>query len=635
MPLPTTSNVSRPQALGYQARLDDLYLRLVGNFELQINPRIESIRPEATRIDTGQTPEDFVSEFGQTFSRSRFAGGEGLGFAHREESEPDRFWDSTNIATGLPEPGERHMARLLREAENLIDPNFSGLRTPPMVTDGESLWVMMSFAADIRRSDNPLTASPTFTDDTPNDQRQNALTVVGGEVYCSTESGTGSDSVGIYKRGTGGTWTQWSDLVADHVWGIKRRVLANTGDSSGDELYEARSGADSVLVATLPPGESWNDATDAGSHILVAASDGYVYAFTVAEDADPVLEAQTPIPFETPQAIVAAGGLVFIGTVQETGSSFDDRVAKLWRGALDANGNIGDLQLIRQWGGETNPSARLSSLGTDGSSVYVGLTTVLDSGNYEAGLWRYDLTTTGVVKHLRGATSSSMRRVTGITVVGNRVFFYNESDGVFRESVATYQSTGYLMTPAADFFTALDKSWLKVTVEAETPSDSAVVVSYATDLDAMDDPDSSLWTVAGTIDSGSSDEFDIAGTQSRFLVMKVELQASSDSADTPRLHSVSVTANVVGEEVSLTLPVNVSDQVELPGRRRHNVRGLGEKVYQELVAKTGQSVNAALFRPAEELNGTVWSVSTPVPAVAGNGVRTLVCNVEVRGRRVG
>lgn len=601
---------------GYGAKLDDLDLLLAVGPERDV--QVQTIPPEATRVDTGQSPEDFVSEFGQTFSRARFAGGEGLGFAHREESEPDRFWTSDGINVALPDPGERHGVRLLRQVEGIAEINDVGYT--PMATDGSSLWVKLEAGSgdnELFRSDDPLSSTPSFTADDPTGGSEpvDDIAIIASEVYAAVDT--------IYRK-KGGSWSGWSDLTAERVWAEKRRIIAATSDR---ELYEARDGANSVLLLTLNEGAEWTDVTDAGSHILAVADDGYVYAFSATEEADMGLEAQTEIPFEEPQAITAIGGLVFIGTTKSAGSSLLDRVSRLWRARIGGDGNLSEFQLIRQWGSDIDPNSRLDSLYSDGESVYAGLA---DGQNW-TGLWRYDLVSGGIVSHLLGSTSVSVGAVHNITIIGGHVFF--AADNVYRDSDSDHVSSGYLITPAADFFTVLDKSWLRITVDAETPGDSSVVASYATDLDAMDDPNSSLWTQAGTVDSSSTDdEFTLTDARSRFIVLKIDLNASTDQTETPEVYSISVTANVIGEEVSITLPVNVSDRHERFGRRPvRRKTGTGKAMFQNLLDKRGKNVDLELYRHGLTVRGIVQEIQTPTQSITPRGSPTVYSLVTFRG----
>ncbi|NIP36368.1 MAG: hypothetical protein GWN12_15810, partial [Thermoplasmata archaeon] len=62
----------------------------------------------------------------------------------------------------------------------------------------------------------------------------------------------------------------------------------------------------------------------------------------------------------------------------------------------------------------------------------------------------------------------------------------------------------------------------------------------------------------------------------------------------------------------LDLPVNVSDQIERPGRKPLRIEGRGEAVFQALRELEGDSVLVELFRPELRLQGVVEQVAVPV-----------------------
>ena len=93
--LPSPSNTSEPKSQGFEANLDDLFLRFAVGPGRQMN--INTAPLQAQAIQTSETPEDFQQEFGQIFSRTDFAGGGGLDKAHRRnaaDTDFSRFWDS-------------------------------------------------------------------------------------------------------------------------------------------------------------------------------------------------------------------------------------------------------------------------------------------------------------------------------------------------------------------------------------------------------------------------------------------------------------------------------------------------------------------------------------------------------------
>ncbi len=107
--------------------------------------------------------------------------------------------------------------------------------------------------------------------------------------------------------------------------------------------------------------------------------------------------------------------------------------------------------------------------------------------------------------------------------------------------------------------------------------------------------------------------------------MKVVLKATDDKTGTPVFRSVSARALPRPQLVVVDIPVNISDQVERPNRKRIKVRNLGETIYQELKQKEGDSVTLELYSPQETIRGVVESVAYPVinDANISSGLRTV------------
>ena len=85
--------------------------------------------------------------------------------------------------------------------------------------------------------------------------------------------------------------------------------------------------------------------------------------------------------------------------------------------------------------------------------------------------------------------------------------------------------------------------------------------------------------------------------------------------------------------IVVDLPVNISDQVERPGRKRIKVKNLGEAIYQELKEFEGDSVTLEIYDPSETIRGVVESVAYPVINNANIGSVTQYCTVRVKGVR--
>ena len=119
--LPSPANTNAPESQGFEANLDDLFLRFAVGPGRQLN--INTAPLQAQAIQTSETPEDFQQEFGQIFSRTDFAGGSGLDKAHRRnagENDFQRFWDSKGIDVfSGKQVGQEYKVSLLHDPSEL------------------------------------------------------------------------------------------------------------------------------------------------------------------------------------------------------------------------------------------------------------------------------------------------------------------------------------------------------------------------------------------------------------------------------------------------------------------------------------------------------------------------------------
>lgn len=606
MATPTTSNVTEPLAFGYDVSLDDRLFRSAVGPGRTLN--IETAPIEAPRVDTASTADEIVDDFGRVFARSRWDGGEGQFRAHEEGAAPNRFWDSKGVSVAPAGPGEFHELELLPDTE-LISATSGGVTPTRQVYDGTDLF--STFGSSVRVVSNLTHASPTVADEDPHDGETSTpvqdLAVLGADVYAALGSN------GIHRR-VSGTWSHWNDLDCRRVWAVKGRIVAAKDES----IFEvSSSGAAPSALKTLEDGTNWTSVTDAGAAVLASADNGYVYAFT--DDSGTLsLAAQSLFEGEDVIGIGASRGVVLVATQPRSSSER----SRLWAGVLAENNVLADLQLVRIWTSSTG-LADPPFVTASGDSIYVGGI---------GALWRYDLSTAGLSRHLVAEGGS----VEGIAAVDDRLWFSIASEGLFRES-SSYVSSGYLVGPLGDFFSASDKSWVGAKLDtAPMSSGEQVDLYYTTDHEALNDPDSSSWirAVRHTEDQ-VADEVALANVTGRSLAGMVKL--SGDGSSTPAVRSFSFRAypSAGDGEVIATVPINVSDQIERPGRHRVRARGVGDAAYADLKAKEGRSTILNLYRVGERVRGLVEKVGVPIQAVTPRGSVTLYAQVTVRGRRVG
>ena len=113
------------------------------------------------------------------------------------------------------------------------------------------------------------------------------------------------------------------------------------------------------------------------------------------------------------------------------------------------------------------------------------------------------------------------------------------------------------------------KQWVGTTVEHDEITDSRRVQCFiSTREKTIDNPDSSNWELTNDSTTGfGGTEFQI-NRNARYLNLKVVLSANQDFTATPTFRSVSARALPRPQLIVVDIPVNISDQVERPNRKR-------------------------------------------------------------------
>lgn len=595
MTLPTIETA--PQHHGYGASLNGLLVRLAAAPNRPVVTEMAQLQP--SRFSTEANPEDVMPAFGDVHSQSDWSGGEGLFNRFRRQgsdTDPIRFWSSEGIDVSPTDEGTPEELRLLPSTER-IEP-LSGLAR--MARAGRKVWVTAGTL--LRRTDDVLAASPTFVDDGPH--AGEAATAAEDVATLGDVPYAALGANGIH-RNSGG-WAHWSDVAAVRVWSVLDRIIA----SDGARLYEAAAGAGSVLLYTLPPGDTWTDVADASGAIVASATNGFVYVFRLDNTAALQVIGQSRMKGEQPVALAARGDLVFVATA-------DGDSARLW---MAEGPGLEGLQLLREWS-----NASVGRMVASRDRVHIGATQ--DGQAWE---WRLELSTLGLSKALRLAQGP----VDGIDAVEGKVVASVGSDGVWRQA-ATLVDSGWLIGPMSDFFRAEEKSWVTGWADVRIRQGEQVALYYTTDRGAMDDPHHHAWRRLRTHTADSEGvEVGLGGVVARSLAAMVRLERPG--ADTsPRVRSVSFRSYPGPGDVIVELPVDVGDQIERPGRRRVRVNGWGAgKVLPALRELEGRAVLCRVFRTGDVVRGLVEKVATPVPAITPRGSATVISMVTVRGRRV-
>jgi hypothetical protein len=633
MTIPTTQNVKRPRSEGYSALLtygsdpgDDIYLQLApaagGAIERATAP------PAEGGPNLRQNPEDFRPESGRKFSRADFSGGEGLARAHRVDGGPldgTRFWASENVRVIVPKPGEKPRFLLAWDQEGV--PNADAAATPYPVKLANGTRVFWADGVEVKWSNDLMAVSPSITAENPGTLAGSSSRTVTGLGLDGRTLYAAMDGIeGIHQRlwnGGSGTWSDWSDLAADSLWVVKRRVIA----ADGNDLYDAAAGAGSVLLKSLANDDTWLDVIDAGHLILAAASDGKIYAFS-DEAGSLILRGETPLrPGEKPTALGFADGLVFVGVADENQAG--GAVGRLYVHQM-AGVRLRGGRLIREWGDEAS---------TDDHSPYGFIATrdeimctVID-GDGNTAVWSYLLATAGTYKRL----TSTLTSRADLVMVDNSLIVFPLGAAPRREENDEYAATGYIIFPFADWYNAAQKAVVGVRIESPdlVAAGEQIDFYYSTDPAALDDDSHASWTLAKSLtftgDLSEPDEIPLLEVSGRGVALMVKLTRATARTSSPEVYSVSVRAFEDLEDVLISVPVNVSDLLERPGKHAVRVKGRGEALYAALRGREGGPAQLEILRTGEKVKGRVESVSVPMPVLAYRGSSMLSCKVVVRG----
>ncbi len=635
--LPSPSNTSQPQAQGFEANLDDLFLRFaVGpGRQMQIN----TAPLQAQAIQTSETPEDFQQEFGQIYSRTDFRGGEGLDKAHRREGTPtdfQRFWDSKGINVFHADEDTSYSVKLLNDIEQKTLTFSSDNNYLAQTTNG---YMYITDDTDVYQSTNEGVTWTAMTS-TSISYTIHGIAAFGNDLFVVAGDGSTNKQLLSYVQSTD-TWTDESlgssfTGYFTGIWFAKGGLFVSGKSTTAEYLWESSpftknfSGdfqSTSALIVTEPTHE-FTSVIDAGAVVLAGHTDGNIYSLKI-DGGTWSLKGQTQISFEEIHSLAASEGLVFIGT-----KGFQSNTGRFFTADLTVADNLYVLtnrQLVKQWDNGVDQSPHSMFVTRD--SVYMGI----HESATETNLWRYYLPTAGIARDISITHSSdSDAKMTGITLTGTTVpkfIAVVDGVGVFKET-DTYVSTGYIISSLADFYTSEKKQWVGAKLNTNGVSSGTVELATTTVPLDINDVNSPTWEPQISVASGTGGEEEVLElVQGRWMSVKLTI-TTSDTSQTPEMLSFAVRGFQLVNDLVVDMPINISDQVERPFRKALRVNGQGELIYQALRNKEGQNVQLEIFRPDTLLRGIIENVSSPVEEISPRGSVTTYCLVRFRGSKV-
>ena len=635
--LPSPSNTAQPQAQGFEANLDDLFLRFaVGpGRQMQIN----TAPLQAQAIQTSETPEDFQQEFGQIYSRTNFSGGEGLDKAHRREGTPtdfSRFWDSKGIDVFHAEQDNSYSVRLLKDVEQKTltlssENNYLAQTTNGYmyITDGTSIY-------------QSIDEGVTWTAMTSTQVSYNIHGIVafGNDLFIVTgDGGTNKQLISYDLATTTFTDENLGAVFTGHftgIWFAKGALFLSGKSTTAEYLWQSSpfihnfSGdfetADALV--TTEPTHQFTDVIDAGAVVLAGNTDSNIYSLKI-DGGTWSLKGQTQLAFEEIHSLAATEGIVYIGT-----KGYQANTGRFYTAELTVADNLyvlANRQLIKEWDNGVDQSPHSMFVTRD--SVYIGI----HESATETNLWRYYLPTAGIARDLSVThTSDTNAKVTGITqtgTTGGKFIILISGVGVYKQT-DTFVSTGYIISALADFYTSENKQWVGAKLNTNGVSSGTIALATTTIPADINNNVSPTWENQITVASGSGgDEEVLELVQGRWMSVRLTI-TTSDTSQSPELLSFAVRGFQLVNDLVVDMPINISDQVERPFRKALRVNGQGELIYQALRNKEGQNVQLEIFRPDTLLRGIIENVSSPIEEISTRGSVTQYCLVRFRGSKV-
>jgi len=636
--LPSSANTANPQGLGYEADLDDLFLRFAAGPGRQL--RIDTAPLQAQSINTSETPEDFQQEFGQIYSRTDFSGGEGLDKAHRRngtDTDYSRYWDSKGIDVFGGDNDQSYNVQLLHDTESKSvtltnDNNYMAQTTNGYLylADGTTIYE----STDAGETWSAMTTTPiTISYDIT------GLAAFGNSVYITTSDGTNGQFL-HYDPTLGTPWhshnTGFTNNNFTGVWFTKGSLFLSGKSSTAEYFWNGDPFSDSFsssfstgsALFKVEPTHEITSVIDGGAVVLAVSTDGHIYSLKI-DDGTWSLKGQTEIHFEEIHSLAATEGLVFIGT-----KGYQSNTGRLYRAELTVADNLYVLtnrQLIKQWDNGVDQSPHSMFVTRD--SVYMGI----HESTTETNLWRYYLPTAGIARDLSVThTADSNAKVLGITQTGTSTplfTFVVSGVGVYKEKT-TYVNSGYLITALADFYTSEKKQWVGGKLNTNSISAGTIKLSTSVTPSDINDNTSATWTEQIVVTGGTAgDEQIIENVTGRWISAKIDI-LTDDINVSPELLSFAIRGFQLVEDLIVEMPINISDQIERPYRKALRVNGQGDLIYRALRNKEGRNVQLEIYRPQTFLRGIIENVSAPVEEISPRGSVTAYCLVRFRGSKI-
>ena len=652
--------VRHPKAEGYNLRIGDIWFRTIASPKapLQIGTR-DSL---AERQDRAGSIYENVLDLGYAFSRTDLSGGEGLDFDPRElalfqdEAALDqlRFFSSQNINVARPASNGGQYKLELSKAFEEAFPTQTFTDLVDLTQSALHLYV-----ADNVGVNGTVLEYDHFDDTAPQDSWIPAAgeTIVAmaaspadtimvvlsdGSVWMKDILDT--DFASIYSTGP-------QQVAARGVWYTQGRFLFSGFDlPNACELF-AIDFIDGVWtqIDIDDAASPFISVTESGPAVVAACSDGTLRTYT-ADNAgasgsyELIPRGRTTLPEgEFPLVIGSNANVLLILAVADSNITgvVDGEVEELQTircyqaEVLNEQFDyiVGQLDLRRTWFASNHEALVTRAITSTRDEMFFFVRELID-GTFTEAAWRYDLVTQGLSRHTINPGINFNAAIVYDNLLGAIDFTNDVVKVLDRER---FQDSGYMVFPNITFGLNTPITWMASVIEAHGLADTGAQVELwrSSDPTAILDWQDPSWILMQRLSSPGATNLEIPmiGVQSRTLALQLRLYSHTSGLGSPKVTRQAMRGIPAHRDFVMMVPVNVSDDVSVPGRRPVRVPDLGYGIHSTVLDLVGKNVQAVLLDPPVLFEGIVNNVSEPVEYLSDRGSVTRYVMVEFRGKR--
>ena len=639
------ASVKFPRAQGFDARIDDLYVRAAPSADIE--QRIYTRDSLAERRDDEGSFYENVLDLGYAWDRTDWSGGESLDWDPSDRALSDatrdlhriRYWDSRFLDVSVGDPGTPYTLDLSKKF--II---WGGTSTTPVDLTASDSLLFVADGVDVDWYPDWVTFTPDDSDTLPSAVVAMAAAPNG---VCMAVLADGSISV----RPNGATafvdalYTPSGNRDALGVWYAKGRFMVSFVDTDDDlyqlsEVTSTDAWAANLTEAIVDTAEApfWS-VVDSGPAVVAACGDGTVRTYTAFLDSsDPALVGQliargrTNMPTgEIPYLLGDIEDLLMILTLAtDPDDDTTNRVHAYQGEVLDARFDygVGNRQHRRVWNGTGTVASVTHSMVSRRDELFF---TVYEDDTTEE-VWRFDAVTAGLSRHNQVGTDKVSALISFLNFIGG----VTDADDVFLDG-ATFNDEGILITPNITFGLNTPINWISMVIEAQQLGNGATVeVWRSTDPDAITDQDHISWVLMQRLNSDLQSGIEIAMSNitSRTLSMMLKITPTSDNLISAQVTRVAIRGLPQHRDMLVDLPINISDLIEVPGRQPTRIPGWGNVIHTALLKQVGKHVELELYNPPLVLRGVVDNLLEPTSWISPRGSAGFRCILQFRGNRV-